>query len=1287
MLRMVVLLLSLTAWNSYAQDECENKVPGNDILNIPRLCAPVEVIWKAWYTAADYADPGNIFIIFDWDDGTRETIAATHDPITKRWEATQSHIYPKAGIKCNYNISVTLVVDGVICYNSTQTQLITVWDTDDENGGEMTIAPQIFPICFGNDGTVVFNDASLWNCVPPVEYDTRNNRRRWIQWIYGTGGTNITTAQVNSTVRAYPFEGPVEITGQPIEGPVPPMNQSMPIYIPDNYNVGDFFEVTIRNWNQCNPYDQGYDPVETTAIALIVALPDGSIGLAGPFCDNAPSVLLNRATPGGTWSGPGMTDPTSRRFHPDAAGSGIHTIEYFVTDGNGCSATGSTVIEVWESPSVTLAEGDPVYLCPGLDKQLEANITGGTSPYNILWTGNTAPLSSNIVYNPIFSTTSIGTYNLTVAITDDKNCSTTRPMSVIVEPVEVNFSPSDLEICQFTNTVLEPIVTGGTRNFVEHVWTGSDINKLTATNIANPGMNTDATGSFNFIYNVTDDMGCSDSNNISALVKEAPQANAGNDASICGLFYTLNATPWAGATGQWTLASGSGTIGFSDNSSATSNITVSTTGTYTLQWHVDMDGCSDTDDLEITFAPLPKPTVIDDFSKCGVTATIQANTDIGTGIWSQGANPGNAILDDATQNNTNITIDQPGEYTFIWTETTSSNCAAHAELKVTFLPTAQALVEPLPVMGCSPLEITFPNQSAHADSYLWDFGGGVTSTEETPTFVYENFTSNIRNYQVTLVASNQYNCNDSQTFSLAVAPKPRANAIVAPSAGCSPLESTFTNLSAGATTFRWEFSDGTAPSTETNPQHTFLNNNNYVIAYPVTLYAENNFGCEDSILTQVTVYPPVSMNLDITPDSGCHPLEAILTATPGALFYEWDMDDGSSFSGNFQARHVFSNLTIDNRNYNVTVTGVNAFSCRASASARVTVYPSPDAQFMATPIELQMPDREVTITNQTEGSGWNYFWQFGDDTTSDLEEPISHTYQASGQYTILLTVNNEHCSDQTSRNILIRPMLPQIEYGDPANGCPPLTVSFYNNTLDATSFLWEFGDGMMSQETSPTHTYNVSGTYVVKLTASGSGGISVSDDIQIVVHDKPLALFEVVPKVIYIPGEKPRFINRSVGATLYEWDFGDGTQSDAFSPDHQFDAPGIYNISLRATNNEGCEDLFSLREAIKVEQGGELNFPNAFTPNPGGQSGGRYEFGDPRNHVFYPFTQKGIVEYRLQIFTRWGELLFESNDVEIGWDGYHKGRLAAQGVYIWRVRYKTADGKVNVRAGDVTLIR
>ncbi len=1284
-----------------AQDECNYASKGNNM--IPnKLCAPVTANWSVSYGGVTYTGPGLIQIYFNWDDGTvPTTVNATFNASTGQWEASQTHVYPKGGNRCNYNPTTMLVVNGIQCTSSIQTQIVTVWDVDDQNGGILHIAPAIYPICFGQSGATYFNDASLWNCVPPAEYDTRNNFRRWTQWIYGTGGTTISTARVGGAIRSYPYTGAITATTQPIEGPQPPHNRSMYIEIPAGYNVGDYFEVTLRNWNYCNPYDDptipgapadpingDNPPIEITAIALIVALPDGTITAVGPFCQNNPPVTLTAATPGGIWAGPGITNSTTGVFNPAVAGPGIHPISYNFTDPNGCSASGTTQVEVWGSPDVSLSLSSPGYLCPGVTQPIDARVFNGTSPYTAQWVGNTGPLNSTNIFNPLFQTTVTGIYNLQLLVTDQRGCKNSTSLSITVSPVSVNFNPPNIEVCQFSNVTLQPVAAGGTRNYVTHEWSGPDIAKLSDINIANPILNTDLTGVFTFSYRVTDDQGCTDSNTITVTIKEQPIANAGPDAPTCNLNYTLTGNTWAGTTGFWSMVSGPGTSTISSPTSSSTSLTVNQTGVYRFNWEINLNGCISNDEVEINFAQLPNPRVIPDFPVCGTTAQIISIPDISGGTWLFDSGPGNVTFDDPLQPTTMAVVDQPGAYRFTWRESSGFGCRGEATLQINFMPQSEAIVDPLPILGCSPYEVTFPNNSLNADFYKWNLGGGLISTATNPVQVYDNFTTSIRTLEITLIAGNTYGCNDTLKFDLQVAPKPYPRAMAVPAAGCAPLETKFINLTTGATGYRWNFMDGTPYSTEPEPNHTFANTNNFIRAYPVMLYAENSFGCTDSVTTYITVFPSSPLSISVNPVSGCHPLNAIFSTTPGYINYNWDFGDGNSVTGGFQISHIFNNTTDNNLTYNILLMAVNPFNCISTAMQQVTVFPSPVAAFNVTPTVQHMPSRTVNITNQTTGSNWSYLWNFGDGTTSGAQNPGTHTYPGSGIYRIELNVTNGQCSNFASREITINPMLPQINYGaNPSSGCPPLTVNFSNTTLDATTFLWEFGDGIMSQQRQPTHTYYVPGTYKVKLTASGPGGISFAENLDIIVFDKPLARFEIIPRVIYIPGEKPVFINRSIGATIYEWNFGDGNVSGEFSPVYQYQQPGIYTVSLWVNNNFGCEDFFSLPQAIKVEQGGEISFPNAFTPNPSGSTGGKYRFGDPKNYIFYPFVQKGIVEYLLQIFTRWGELIFESDDIEIGWDGYLKGKAAPQGVYIWRARYKTANGKVEIRAGDVTLIR
>jgi hypothetical protein len=152
-----------------------------------KLCSPVTASWNVSYTGVNNAGTG-VAIQFDWDDGTVERlpVVAVGPGI---FQITANHIYTSNGDKCNYRPRSTLIVNGVVCSSSTQEQIVTVWDNDDNNGGNMHISPEIYPICFGNSANVRFQDLTRFNCVPPQEEDVPNLYTRWIQWIYGTDQT------------------------------------------------------------------------------------------------------------------------------------------------------------------------------------------------------------------------------------------------------------------------------------------------------------------------------------------------------------------------------------------------------------------------------------------------------------------------------------------------------------------------------------------------------------------------------------------------------------------------------------------------------------------------------------------------------------------------------------------------------------------------------------------------------------------------------------------------------------------------------------------------------------------------------------------------------------------------------------------------------------------------------------------------------------------------------------------------------------------------------------------
>jgi PKD repeat protein len=252
-------------------------------------------------------------------------------------------------------------------------------------------------------------------------------------------------------------------------------------------------------------------------------------------------------------------------------------------------------------------------------------------------------------------------------------------------------------------------------------------------------------------------------------------------------------------------------------------------------------------------------------------------------------------------------------------------------------------------------------------------------------------------------------------------------------------------------------------------------------------------------------------------------------------------------------------------------------------------------------------------------------------------------------------------------------------------GCAPLTVDFINKSENAVSQSWIFGDGGSSDVANPGYVFDEPGEYSVTLKITGTDGKEYSASSTVTVYTTPKAHFEIDNNVTITSGQPVYFYNYSRDADYYEWDFGDQTRSNLAEPVHYYDSPGSYDVKLKVWTENRCYDSVTILNAFTPTKQ-EVIFPNAFTPNMNGPVGGYYQLNDPKNEVFHPVITGDVVEYELKIFNRAGYQVFESNDVNIGWDGYYKEQLGAQGVYIWKARVRFVNGKTIVRSGDVTLI-
>lgn len=381
----VSLFLILISLCLHGQD-CNILSKANSIVP-DRLCSPLSVNWNVSYTGVNNA--GTIVQInYDWDDGSTDLVnAVSIGPGV--FQTITNHVYVATGNKCNYRPKATLVVNGVMCTSSTQEQIVTVWDNDDHNGGHMHINPTVYPICFGNSANVRFQDLTQFNCVPPQEQDVPNLYTRWIQWIYGTDITMTgIPVTINGNPASYPLSGPIITLPGPVTGSGV---YSEIMNVANDKLIGQYFQVTLRNWNYCNPYDDpnipgppadpingDHPPVVTTAIILIVPDPDPTITPVDTLCVDSAPVKLKAHDSGGTWSGDGVSNNS---FNPGLAGVGNHIVRYDITDSNGCSASDQITITVTPLPVVNINSIGTLYINhPPVE--LTASVAGGT------WTGD-----------------------------------------------------------------------------------------------------------------------------------------------------------------------------------------------------------------------------------------------------------------------------------------------------------------------------------------------------------------------------------------------------------------------------------------------------------------------------------------------------------------------------------------------------------------------------------------------------------------------------------------------------------------------------------------------------------------------------------------------------------------------------------------------------------------------------------------------------------------------------------------------------------------------------------
>ena len=485
---------------------------------------------------------------------------------------------------------------------------------------------------------------------------------------------------------------------------------------------------------------------------------------------------------------------------------------------------------------------------------------------------------------------------------------------------------------------------------------------------------------------------------------------------------------------------------------------------------------------------------------------------------------------------------------------------------ITAYQPALAGFDATPPTGLWPLSVTLTNTSVFADQFVWDYGDGVTSTVTSQVHTHSYQSPGV--YTITLAASGPYNTDVfTRSRYIAVYDDPVASFSATPRTGVTPLLVAFNNSSLHATSYRWDFGDGSL-NFGPNPQHYYLEPG----IYTITLTASNPAASDTLIRpAYITVHAPPTAGFEVQPAVGLSPLTVTLTNTSQlADTYLWTYGDGTtSTTAALTHTHTYSQSGV----YPIGLTSLNAYGGQA-VTHTIVVYPPPVAGFTATP-ETGVAPLSVAFINMSQYAG-DFYWDFGDGSSSNSGLP-THIYAASGVYTVGLRASNPGGGTwYTATNFITVYERPQPGFeASPVTGLDRQTVTFTNTSQFADRYLWDYGDGLTSTVTAVAHShvYSNTGAYTVSLTAYKLDvAVTVTHPAYITIYTHPVANFQAVP----VSGSVPltvTFTNAATGADQFLWNFGDGVTSTVTAPTHVYTSPGNFTVTLVAANPFEADQL------------------------------------------------------------------------------------------------------------------
>ena len=491
-------------------------------------------------------------------------------------------------------------------------------------------------------------------------------------------------------------------------------------------------------------------------------------------------------------------------------------------------------------------------------------------------------------------------------------------------------------------------------------------------------------------------------------------------------------------------------------------------------------------------------------------------------------------------------------------------------------------------------QVNFINQSSiayNSMSYLWRLVNGDSSAQTNTSQVYTNYGV----YNTKLIAISQYGCRDTTSRPLEIYPMPLANFNVSDSAMCLRNNRfTFNNISSipyNNLTYQWQFGDG-GSSGLTSVNYSY---SNYGV-YQVKLIAKSNKACTDTVQKTVEVYPMPKAQMLIPDTAMCllgnqFQFNNTSNIPYHASSYEWRFGDGAS-ANTINSNHKYSTYGL----YTITLIAKSAMNCRDTMQRSIEVYPMPLAQFRLIDTARCLINNRFAMTNQSgiPHGVLSYKWLFGDNDSSFAVHP-SHSYNSIGLYPITLIASSNHgCKDTVVHKVSVYAS-PKIKYAiNQSQAClrsnrfllqdqtvHPSKIKTWNWTI------YNANANTNSSFTTPnvTISFNQIGKYYYRLIVTDT--FMCADTIMSSVNVYPQTRIQFTTDTVCF-GFKNQYASQcsiDTGViTQIKWHFGDGQTALATACNHQYAAPGQYNVMLTTINEFNCKDTLLKMQSAMARQ-------------------------------------------------------------------------------------------------------